>query len=48
MIRPEFEEVIEGVCTIVALETPNREHSDEEMSGEDSENKTPDGGREFN
>ena len=37
MARAEFEEAIEDVCTIIALETQNRENSDEEMSGEDSE-----------
>jgi len=33
MIRAEFEEVIEDACTIVALETQNRGHSDEEIFG---------------
>jgi len=37
MVRAEFEEAIEDVCTIIALEAQNREGSDEEMLGEDSE-----------
>ncbi|KAF8453218.1 hypothetical protein BGX38DRAFT_1329207 [Terfezia claveryi] len=41
MIRAEFEEVIEDVCTIVALETQNRGDSDEEdlEDSEDSESE---------
>ena len=37
MIRAEFEEAMEDVCAIIALEAHNREDSDEEMSGEDLE-----------
>jgi len=37
MVRAEFEEAIEDVCTIIALEAQSREDSDKEMSGEDSE-----------
>ncbi|RPB26193.1 hypothetical protein L211DRAFT_900908 [Terfezia boudieri ATCC MYA-4762] len=43
IIRAEFEEVIEDVCTIVALETQNRGVSDEEdLDSEDSESESVD------
>ncbi|RPB20555.1 hypothetical protein L211DRAFT_841644 [Terfezia boudieri ATCC MYA-4762] len=39
VMRAEFEEVIEDVCTIVALETQNRTDSDKEQDLEDSDSE---------